>query len=491
MKFLLDTNVLIPAEPTSSTHIEPGTPVSVELLHTLEEGAHQVYLHPASLVELAKDKNTARSGLRNILVKKYLTLPSPPIVSRRLIELLGQATALSHDAVDHLLLGAVEGDAVDYLVTEDHGLLRAATRAGLEGRVLTPADAVGVVRRLFPKVPPPPPAVRRLLAHELDEADEIFQTFRQDYPQFEGWLRKCKLEHRLTWVISARGRGLAGVCIVKDEDSCPQGLRGRTLKICSFKISDDFRGYRFGELLLKTVFSFAFANSYSCLYVTVLEKYVDLVRLFEAFGFQTLGRKTELGELVMVKSLLISRQSYDSMLPLEFHIQYGPLRTKPEGVHVFVVPIQPRYHRRLFPEMEAQSELSPGDEPFGNSIRKAYLCNAAVRRIGQGSILLFYRSGDQRGVQCTGVVEATLVSRRPDEIARFVGRRTVYSYAEIESRCSRPILAILFRQAAALEEPVALGGLISRKVINTAPRSIVQVRKEGLEWIRGLLTSRP
>ena len=49
MKFLIDTNILIPAEPTSPQDIEPGTPFVVNLLRLLVEGAHQVYVHPASL----------------------------------------------------------------------------------------------------------------------------------------------------------------------------------------------------------------------------------------------------------------------------------------------------------------------------------------------------------------------------------------------------------------------------------------------------------
>ena len=83
-----------------------------------------------------------------------------------------------------------------------------------------------------------------------------------------------------------------------------------------------------------------------------------------------------------------------------------------------------------------------------------------------------------------------LVSRRPDEIARFVGRRTVYSYAEIRAMCKRPVLAILFRQAAVMTEPADLRELISRGVVKSAPRSIVRARKEGLEWIRKVVGSR-
>jgi len=489
MRFLLDTSIVIPAEPTSSSNIEPGTPIAVALLRALEEGAHRVYLHPESVVELGRDKNSSRRNLRRILLNKYLTLPSPPGMSKRLNALLGEVVAGTHNAADRALLEAVEGDAVDYLVTEDQDLMKAASRVGLSKRVVTPADAMGAVRRLFPTAPAPPPAVRKILAHELDNAADIFSSFRHDYPGFDAWLQKCKRDHRPGWVIEAPGRELAGFCIVKEEDGPPYGLRGRALKICSFKISDSFRGYRFGELLLKTIFSYAFANKYEQLYVTVFEKYIDLVRLFEDFGFEALAQRSDYGELVLAKPLVYSEESYNAMSPLAFHVRFGPFYTKLEDTELFVVPIQPKYDRFLFPDLEAQGQLLPGQQAFGNSIRKAYLCNAATRKIKPGNVLLFYRSADQRAVRCGGVVEEVLVSRRPEEIARFVGNRTVYSYDEIVKMSVRPVLAILFRQAKEFRRPIRLRDLRSHGAITGVPRSIVRVRKEGLNWLRGLMAS--
>jgi L-amino acid N-acyltransferase YncA len=492
MKFLIDNNIFIPVEPTAPRHLEPGSPVIAELLGLFEQGGHQVYLHPAAQREvLENDRDEGRRALRRILVKKYALLPSPPAVSMALKGVIGDAVGDTNDAVDHLLLAAVDRDAVDYLVTDDVRLLGKAERAGLGRRVLSTADALATVRGLFAKTPAPPPAVEQLLAHELDETDPIFDSFRADYVGFDEWLSRAKRTHRTSWIIRSRGLALAGVSIVKTETDAPYDLRGRVLKICSFKIADAVRGYRYGELLLKTVFGYAFTNSYEHIYVTVFEKYRDLIELFEAFGFRRLPRMTHRGEAVLAKPLVFNEAEYAATSPLEFNVRYGPPHIHLHGAPFFIVPIKPHYHRLLFPDAEPQMNFVAGQDPFGNSIRKAYLCHANTRQITPGSVLLFYRSEDEQLVRCVGVAEETLVSQDARNVARFVGQRTVYRYDEIEQMCAKPVLAILFRHARIMKEPVSIQEMHVSAAIKAAPQSIVRVRQEAMEWARCRLGQSP
>jgi L-amino acid N-acyltransferase YncA/predicted nucleic acid-binding protein len=485
LKFLLDTSVVIPAEPTSPEHLEPETPVAVDLLRALAEGNHQTYLHPESLEELRHDKNVARRKVRELLISKYPVLPTSPAVSNRLKSAIGSVPKGSHDAVDQALLAAVDANAVDYLVTSDRGLISKSVRAGLRERVATPAEAAAAVRGLFRITPLPPPAVREIPAYDLDEADLIFDSLRTDYyPDFNSWLTKCKLEHRQSWVISNVNGTYAAITIVKNENSREYGLGGRLLKICSFKISDLSRGYRFGELLLKALFNYAYVNDFDHLYVEIFPKYADAISLFEDFGFQALDKKTNKGELVLAKGMKFSRDDYESYGPFEFNVRFGPRYIKLSGATAFVVPIMPEYHRLLFPEFEEQQSLMQGQDSFGNSIRKAYLCHAPIRGIRSGDALLFYRSQDEHRITCIGVAEKTLVSSHPNEIASFVGKRTVYSYAEIEKMTSKPVLAILFRLARVLDDRLSLDSLIEHAILTAAPRSIVTVKEEGIAWLR-------
>lgn len=111
--FLLDTNVLIPAEPTSPENIEPTTAAAVDLLNVLSRGRHGVFMHPASLEELLGDRNPVRAAARALLLRKYAVLEPAPPLSARLVAALGTPRPGSNTAVDLLLLSAVDANAVD------------------------------------------------------------------------------------------------------------------------------------------------------------------------------------------------------------------------------------------------------------------------------------------------------------------------------------------------------------------------------------------
>ncbi|MBI2918758.1 MAG: GNAT family N-acetyltransferase [Chloroflexi bacterium] len=392
-----------------------------------------------------------------------------------------------HDRVDHVLLAAVRADTVDFLITEDRGLRRKATRLQLDNRVANIGEALEIVRGLFDTKPRPPPAVTATRAHAIDTSDPILESLRNDYPDFDAWLQKCKREHRQTWLIPASAPYAAALAIVKKEEPAEFGLRGKVLKLCTLKVSEAHSGLRFGELLLKTVFEYAWQNKYDFIYLTVFENHGGLITLLEDFGFQEQPPKTRLGELVLVKRITFGAADLAAHDPLQFNIRYGPHGLKLDGTAAFAVPIEPRYHKLLFPEAEAQLQLMPGTHPFGNSIRKAYLCHAATRQLSPGALLYFYRSEDVQGFSCVGVVEATLASRSPRKIARFVGKRTVYSFREIEGMCNHEVLAILFRQARILEPPIPLKDLQDNSVLLSPPRSIVRIPREGAAWLHARL----
>ena len=316
MKFLLDTNVLIAAEPTLPEHLEGGAAVASELLGAIAAGGHQALVHTSSLEELRGDLDPARSAMRDVLLLKYPRLPNPPSVSQDLESLIGAASPGSHDAIDHALLEAMRANAVDYLVTEDQRLLRKAAIAGLGDRVVTPADALATLRALFPITPAAPPAVRPVFAHQLRDSDAIFESLRAGYPDFDAWLIRCKREQRRGWLIEATDGRYAGVCLVKDnENPGAHGLRGRLVKLSTFKVSERHRGFRNGELLLKTALSYASANRYDTIFVTVFPKHVETIVLLEEFGFRKQDARTNLGEFVLAKALTFSPRGVRNASP--------------------------------------------------------------------------------------------------------------------------------------------------------------------------------
>ncbi|WP_158624437.1 GNAT family N-acetyltransferase [Corallococcus sp. CA041A] len=366
-------------------------------------------------------------------------------------------------------------------MTEDLRIHRKAKRIGLKERIVTVGEALAMVQGLRSRFARPPPAVEFTFAHDVDTEDPFLDSLRGDYPSFDGWFRRCQMDHRRCWVVRGQGRHLAALCLIKDEEGV-LGLKGRTLKLCTFKVAPAHQGRRLGELLLKSVFEHVSKNGHDFIYVTAYERQGALIAMFEDFGFQVEGR-TESGELVLLKRMRAG-DAPEVLLPLDFHVRHGPPAMKFD-VPSFIIPIEPRFHHLLFPDADSQLSLEPGIHPFGNGLRKAYLCRALIRQIEPGASLLFYLSHSQKAVTVVGIAEQTLVSADAEEIAATVGKRTVFSLRDMQTLCSNgEVLAILFRQAAILKEPIPLGDLCRHGVLNGPPQSITTVQPGGREWLR-------
>jgi hypothetical protein len=191
----------------------------------------------------------------------------------------------------------------------------------------------------------------------------------------------------------------------------------------------------------------------------------------------------EKGEFIACKSLAFSSSDIDILSPLDAHIRFGPRIAIFQGNSTFIIPIQPRYHQILFPELETQGLLFQTQQPCGNSIKKAYLCHSANKQLKPGDNILFYRSSDISGITSIGVIEDTFRSSDPDALARYVGSRTVYRYTDIVQLCNKTILAVKFRFVKGIS-PILSKELIANGVLKGAPQSISRVSQKGVEWIR-------
>ena len=494
LKLLLDTNAFIALEP-ASTAIEPGLHHGAELARLAAEGGHRLFLHEGTRRDFARDRDMGRRQAHLALVGKYSVLSGLPksteieLISR--VGLPAPPAPDSNDAVDLEMLAAVAANAVDYLVTDDARLRGRARRARLADYVLPLAEAVQVLRDLSREPVTPPPAVEHVVSYQLDPRDPLFESLREDYPGFDAWFEGVRKAHRPAWVIRDDDAGYAGVMLVKDETDGPYGLPGKVLKLSTFKVTDEAHGRRYGELLLKTLFNHTQHHGHNAIYVTVFEKHQTLIDLLSAFGFRDHAH-TPVGELVLAKRRRPSAGDAGDN-PLQFHVDFGPPAIDTMAPF-FVVPVEPRWHNALFPDYPGQLSLLTGEHPYGNALRKAYLSNAATRRITTGATLLFYRSRERSAITVVGVVEEVFESRNPEEIARHVGRRTVYTLDDIAAKCgsARPVLAILFRQDRLLEQPWPRRELEAAGVLHGSPQSITQVNsEEGRRWLQERLTGSP
>ncbi len=483
MKFLVDTNILIALEPTTA-ELEPTAPSAAEFVALAMSSGHSVVRHRAQDSDQARDRDERRRRVRAVLLAKYPQLPRVRPMSASLEAVLGSPVAGSNDWVDNQLIGALEASAVDFLVTEDAGIHRKARRVGLDDRVLFVAGVRDMLRTLLDRPPAAPPAVRWLSATEIEETDPIFDSVRAEYDDFDAWLRKCRVEARDVAVIPAEHGGYAAVSILARKVN-KFGAFGSCLKICQFKVADAHRGRRYGELLLKAIFGYRESNDFDYAYLTAFEQHDGLIRLFTDFGFARYVERSPKGEAILVKSFRPEAADREAMGPLDYHVTFGPPALAVTRGQTFIVPILPKFHRLLFPDAELQLGL-PGietDRPFGNALRKAYLCHAKVKSIPQGATLLFYRSNDVKGVTCVGVVEEAIRETSADAITRLVGTRTVYSFEEIGQLAKAPVLVILFRQDRILGRPVGLADMVRRQLLSSHPQTVIRVREEGMPWM--------
>lgn len=483
LRFLIDTNVAIPLEPTSTTDVGVMTPEAIELQGACQRAGVGLFLHPASRQDLARDMNADRRRLREVLFGKYAMLEDPPEISQGTKDIIGDPPIGSNDWVDHCLLEAVRRSCAHFLVSEDREIHRKAKRLGVSNVVLI-REAIRIVKRLFDDEVEPPPAVEDLFVYNLDESDAIFDSFREDYPGFDAWLKKCREAHRRAWVIK-RDAAIAAFSIYKPEDGAEVGLAGRALKLCSFKVAEEYRGLAFGELLLRSAYAYADANDFEWIYLTAFEERQPfLIDFLEDNGFERLGAQTGLGEAILAKPVGIRQGLPTWSDPAKMLRRYGPFSFMRDSVGAFVVPIQPQYHALLFPDAEAQPDLFPGQRYFGNALRKAYLCNASVRTLQAGDLLFFYQSQGFSTIQVAGVVEAVVVSRDAAEVAAFVGKRTVYSFSEIEAMVrDREVLAILFMAVKVKGAEVGLPALVGHQVVSAPPQSIQNIPSESRSWL--------
>ena len=483
---LLDTNILIPLEPTSTADLEPDSRQAFELSSLAQQVGAKLFVHPEQNTDLIADKNSDRRTLRLSLFKKYPSLPSPPPVNAQIQTACGNPAVGSNGWVDAHLVSALWHDSVAFLVTQDKGIHRACRNLGIDARCLGLTAVVELLKAERVVAPQAPPAIHAVVAHELDARDPIFDGLRADYGSiFDPWLNKCKQQHRQAWIaMLPTHRNYSGVCIVKPEDQQWPDSQNPALKICTFKVADEATGLKLGELLLRTVFDFARSNRFQTLFVEVLPKHSPLLHLLRQFGFEQCGHKGDTEEIVMRKRFSADDDSAAGIKPLEFSRLFGPYSVVWNGVSGCVVPIEPRFHASLFPEMEPQESLFPGTQSYGNTLRKAYVCRAQIRTLKQGDLLFFYRSEDWQSLTTAGVVEETLATSRVDELMNLVRSRTVYEREHLSEMCRGDgALGILFRHAPILRMPIPLAKLIENRILAAPPQSITTLKPAALEWI--------
>lgn len=500
MKVLFDTNILIELE-------QPGTVLPddlAEMVRLSRELGYEIVLHPGQVEDFRRDGDANRRDVQLSRIRQHPELPNPPEPTREDLAKLGWTEANDNDRIDNLLLFAIKRSAASILVTEDRRMLAKARRVGLEARVHNADDYLAYLqgqRRIGQSQPAEWSDVKTVPVSHLDPDDHFFDSLRQDYgadEAFTQWLAKCSEKGREAWVV-LDGKALGALCIFKEEMDEPIGtdgsvLKGKSLKLCTFKVSA--QGKKLGERLLYVAFDHARRNGCRHVYLTTrTEKQPHLVHLMDVFGFEKRCRHiSSRDDDVYVKPMEpsgderpSSRQDY-----LDYAIRFYPHVKFDSPIRRYLVPIQPQFHDRLFPDAQKQLQLFGERRSEANAIRKAYLCRSPSDSLEIGDLLFFYQSRKARAVECLGIVEAVERLSDPDEILSLVSKRTVYSEREIRDMAGKgPLLVILFRLVRQFESPVLMSQLSSNGVVGNI-QSIRELPERAFETLfRPLLEACP
>lgn len=461
MRLLLDTSVIIPLE-DSSAILEASLS---EIARLAMEHGHRLLVHPSSSDDINRDADEERRKISLSRVQKYPVLAEPPIPTEEDLKQHGLSQRDDNDRVDNELLFAIYRNAANILITEDRGLHKKAERLGISDRVHYVQQAATFLARLYTsREEISLPNIQELPLHNIDLNAEFFDSLRNDYPRFDDWFKDAAREGRSAWAVYDDGN-LGAIAIYKEErdpivTNDNRALPGKVLKIATFKVGENIRGRKIGELLLKCAFRYASSNDFEHIYLTMQIGKQDFLKdLCMDFGFNYSGEYDQ--DQVFVKSHPCVPPP-GLFPPLEYHKRFYPHFRCDEEVQKFIVPIRPEFHRILFPDIQRQLTLfGPAhvlDESptasAGNAIKQAYLCYARIQNINPGDILIFYRSQDEMALTTIGIVESVHDFDDPNKILELVSKRSVYTYEEIQKMAEQRTKVILFRTSVHLPKMI-------------------------------------
>jgi predicted nucleic acid-binding protein len=488
MRILVDTNIVIPLE-DSADILDSSFSLLLKLSHA---NMHTILIHPRTMDDLDRDKNETRKLSMLSRIEKYEMLEDVDTFSEEILSEYDISDKKDNDNVDNAILAATYNNAVHFLVTEDRGIHKKASKLNIASNVLYLQQMVDVLKRLHPTEKEVfHPNLQNLSLHKLNLKDNFFDSLKEDYDGFNDWFNSSAAEGRKAWInMDISTEQINAVLIYKSEineiiTNDNKALPSRAIKISTFKVGEQIRGRRVGELLFKTVFEYAYKNSYSWVYLTIHpEKHDFLKDMCIDLGFYSYGIDIKSNrDEVFVKQIGIQDSTPQILSSFEFYRRYSP-SIQCQNVVKHIVPIKQKYHHTLFPDNQAVRSLFPEDHPSGNTLKKAYLSHAKLNQMERGDIVLFYKTGDEKRLTTIAIVEDYFISVDSDYIASKVAKRTVYSLDAIINMTQKPTKVLMFRQIAHFENKrLNYTWMIENKIIKGPIQSTTRISDTSFDII--------
>lgn len=393
MKVLLDTNIIIHREANRIIIYEIG-----QLFNWLDKLHYEKYIHPITVTEISKYKDIKTVETFSVKLDSYNKLKYVLPISEEVKNVSDKFDVNINDINDTHLLNEIFEERIDILISEDKKIHTKAHKLGI-------SDKVFKIQSFLEKVTSENPelvdykilAVKKADFGEIDIKDSFFNSFREDYSEFNKWFIKksdkecyvCYSENNLTAFLFIK---------VEDEkenysEITPQFQKKRRLKIGTLKVISN--GYKIGERFLKIVFDNAIQYKVEEIYVTVFNKrpeQLQLIEMLKNWGFLEHGIKsTNNGnEIVLTRPFNKNLQVNVNNPKLTFPFFSRETRK-------YIVKIEPQYHTELFPDSintkEDQTKYTD-NEPHRNRIGKVYISHSKDRHLKPGDIIIIYRMGE-------------------------------------------------------------------------------------------------
>ncbi|MDA3886866.1 MAG: hypothetical protein PF638_14855 [Candidatus Delongbacteria bacterium] len=493
MKVLLDTNIIIHRESHRILNKSIG-----QLFNLLDKGKFDKCVHPITLQEIEKNSNLDTAETFSIKLESYEQLQTVTPLRDEVKTVSDEHDTTDNDKNDTLLLNEIFAERIDYLITQDRKIHSKAKLLDIDDRVFTISSFIGKVLDENPGlVEYKVLAVKQRKFGDIEVTDPFFDSFREDYCEFNKWYLKKSDEP--VYVTLEDGVVTSFLYLkVENEgdesysDITPQFLPKKRLKIGTFKITST--GNRLSERFMKVVFDNALRNKVKEIYVTIFISEEDierkmLVRILEDWGFEYHGIKvTENGEEVVYK------RNYNP----NFNID-EPKITYPymsQNNSIFLVPIKPEYHSDLLPDSLLNNERPEEyieESPHRNAIKKVYISRSYERDIKKGDLIIFYRTGGyyKSVITTLGIVESTVFSfKNSKNFITKCRKRSVFTDEKLlewwNENPNNPPFIVNFLYCYTLPKRINLKKMIDLGIIadvNSAPRGFTKISKEHFETI--------
>lgn len=394
MKILLDTNIIIHREANKIYKPEIG-----ELFKWIDNLKYSKYIHPLTVEELERYKDPNALDTMSIKIKSYNILKHQASLGEKILKVSKNIDNQDNDINDTQILNEVFENRVDILISEDKKIHTKANLLGI-------SDKVFKIQNFLEKVISENPdlvdykvlSVQRVDFAEVNIKDAFFDSFREDYVEFDKWFNKksddicyvCYSENQLTAFLFIKRED-------QDENYCeinPVFQPKKRLKIGTLKVTGN--GYKIGERFLKIIFDNAIQYKVEEIYVTLFTKRAEqeqLIEMLEEWGFVYHGIKTTKNgdEKIYVRK-------FGKNLPKNIS---NPKLTFPffsRETDKYIIKIEPQYHTELFPDSintrEDKSKYTT-NEAHRNRISKVYISHSKDRNLKSGDIVLIYRIGEE------------------------------------------------------------------------------------------------